>query len=236
MKKNFTLIELLIVIAIVAILAGLLLPALNQARNKAKDMQCISNLKQHSIFSASYLNDYDYFIVPLPDSLGGSLRFTSYSARLYFFYGCGMNENKWRASYASGRKGIDWCPLAQGEFKNTTGVNEAIVSAYAMNYQNDSLGGYHPERQIKTSAFRNPPSQVVMGADRGSSDQTPPGGTGTYWSQPVIYGSSWKNVNPVARHSNGMNVNNLFFDGHAASLPFLSYCSPNFKIRMWNYQ
>jgi general secretion pathway protein G len=57
--RAFTLVELLVVIAIIVILAGLLFPVFAQAKAKAKQTQCISNLKQIGSGIALYMNDHD---------------------------------------------------------------------------------------------------------------------------------------------------------------------------------
>ncbi len=62
-RQHFTLIELLVTLSIIGILAAMLLPALNSARERAKQIVCIGNLKQLGLALNMYLSD-NRFIMP----------------------------------------------------------------------------------------------------------------------------------------------------------------------------
>jgi prepilin-type N-terminal cleavage/methylation domain-containing protein/prepilin-type processing-associated H-X9-DG protein len=73
-RPGFTLIELLVVIAIIAILAAILFPVFAQAREKARGITCISNLRQMGNAFLMYAQDYDETFVALnmPDLVNGN--------------------------------------------------------------------------------------------------------------------------------------------------------------------
>jgi prepilin-type N-terminal cleavage/methylation domain-containing protein len=66
-KRGFTLVELLTVIAVIAVLAALLLPVLMRVRESARQSNCLSNLRQIGMAFKQYVSDWDEAF-PIPDA------------------------------------------------------------------------------------------------------------------------------------------------------------------------
>ena len=66
---GFTLIELLVVISIIALLIGILLPALGAARNTARDLKCLANQRQMGVGFHAYASEYKQFLPPAFDNV-----------------------------------------------------------------------------------------------------------------------------------------------------------------------
>jgi prepilin-type N-terminal cleavage/methylation domain-containing protein len=89
-KRNaFTLVEMLVVIAIIAILAGLLLPVLAKGKARAQQIQCVSNLKQIGVAFHSFLHDHnDLLPMEVSTNDGGTLEYiySSYAVAGQFYF------------------------------------------------------------------------------------------------------------------------------------------------------
>ena len=102
-KRSFTLVEMLVVIAIIAILAGILLPVLNSARTRARETNCANNLKQMAVSTVAYRQDW-----------GGDKRYPGWLSNLYQdylknkdVYKCSADQNQKTTAAASWKARAD---------------------------------------------------------------------------------------------------------------------------------
>ena len=121
-NRNFTLIELLIVIAIISILAAMLLPALNAARSKARAIQCMSQLRTLGTTVRIYANDNKDYAPPAV--YGSDKKFGYYLLCPY------LNLPAGSPGLAAYRKSILCCP----EYKPATAETPRYALSYAPNY------------------------------------------------------------------------------------------------------
>jgi prepilin-type N-terminal cleavage/methylation domain-containing protein/prepilin-type processing-associated H-X9-DG protein len=145
--RAFTLIELLVVIAIIAILAAILFPVFAQAREKARQTSCLSNMKQIGLGLMMYAQDYDEqfprsdYTAPTPPLNPAATG--AFAAR--------VNHYKWQAwvlPYIKSTQ-IFFCPSRTRDEVAWSGNGEVKGNGYALNL---SLSG----RPITVAPFENP--------------------------------------------------------------------------------
>ncbi len=210
-RSGFTLIELLVVIAIIAILAAILFPVFAQAREKARSISCLSNLKQSATATLMYVQDYDetfpmslyvdmsqlctasFYNEILPYQKNGDImRCPSKPQAVDFVVGWG------NVSAATGLPPL--CPSSPAIRYLSYNFNYALID----NGSPSNVFGVDPNRTVKTLAsipFAVETALISDGVPSAQKIYSPNYACGLFYS-------------PIdARHTGVVNAN--FVDGHA---------------------
>jgi prepilin-type N-terminal cleavage/methylation domain-containing protein/prepilin-type processing-associated H-X9-DG protein len=208
-KEGFTLVELLVVIALIAILAALLLPVLSRSKESAKSTKCISNLRQFGLSAQMYWNDND----------GQTFAYGGIAANngdLYWFGWIGSGPEETRAFdptqgalYPYMGAGVDLCPsfdYSSAQFKLKASVP---TCDYGCNLSLSPLG--LPPVNLKDICQ---PSALALLADAAQVNtfEAPASVTHPMFEEWYYINQDLDEANGQFRHDQRANA--VFCDGH----------------------
>ena len=216
--NRFTLIELLIVIAIIAILAGMLLPALARARNSAKNIRCVSNQKQLAQVYLDYSDtnkywfpaDWQHVSYATPDFPTND---SSYSGWTWVSLMMGSHTIPNQTTVKKKKTlAILTCPeRAADDYKTHYGLNRGMY-VQGSNATAKTKGVWTLSGDLaffQTTSVRIPSSiMIFIDAAGYSTDPTKSNSSGR-----GPYGVNF-------RHGGKFAANTVFTDGHVAALKF----------------
>ena len=166
-KKGFTLVELLVVISIIALLLSILMPSLGRAREKARIIQCLSNMRTAGVAANLYSNEYNDRIVPACIA-----RFTSYDVTFEVLLDKYINvlkpgfPNPYIGTATSAKSSGIWqCPsdrvVRNKKYNVQPGRVPHIARSYTMNLLVSQYYGTFNSAG-KSAKVQNVPSRVAM--------------------------------------------------------------------------
>lgn len=193
-KKGFTIIELLVVIAIISILAGMLLPAINQARKKAYSATCLSQMKQVNVVVNMYADTYDGWVIPASNEGG-----TNFMACILEFTN---PAKRWDGNSATLPK-ILLCPDPMAE-EERVNIGENRYSSYLWNgctglYASGSYTQFCAPKKIVKCKYPQDSGLMIDGVKRSDI-------------RFLFYNRTGMVSNLSGRHSG--TGNGLYLDGH----------------------
>ncbi len=246
--KAFTLVELLVVIAVVALLAALLIPAISRSKQKARQTGCISNLHQLGIALQNFVADNHAYPSGSPP-IGGDLQ-------------TWLDQQTWIGQVAHGGLGASQ-PISTNSLKSTVfhcpSDTDASPGSGGLSYgynrwgicdqgTNGSLGlfgrfispptahrGYNDFAPLPESEVGSPSDMMAVGDTFGGALFFGPRVPSQGFYRGVQWALIWHDGSPVpVRHQGKLDV--MFCDGHVESptLGFLFTNTTDAALVRWN--